>query len=111
VACARVLTDADADPAFAAEALSLPNEATLAEQLEVVDPDALHAARNGLRRFIADQLSAELQACYQRLAPRDGYRHDPSATGRRALRNVCLGYLCEADTTASRALALQQFDR
>jgi aminopeptidase N len=30
--------------------------------------------------------------------------------GRRALRNVCLGYLCEADSPSSRALARQQFD-
>jgi len=109
-AAARVLADADADPAFAAEALSLPGEATLAEQLAVVDPDALHAARNGLRRFLAEQLGFELQACYMRLAPREVYRPDPVAAGRRALRNLCLGYLCEAESAASRALAMQQFE-
>ena len=32
-----------ADPAFAAEALALPAETFLAEQMEVVDPDRLHA--------------------------------------------------------------------
>jgi aminopeptidase N len=109
-AAARVLADADSDPPFAAEALSLPSEATLAEQLEVVDPDALHAARSGLRRFLAEQLGAEFLACYQRLAPRGGYRPDLLDVGRRALRNVCLGYLCEADGPSSRALARQQFD-
>ncbi|BCB26782.1 aminopeptidase N [Sulfurimicrobium lacus] len=109
-AAARVLADADTDPAFAAEALSLPGEATLAEQLEVVDPGALHAARNGLRRFLAEQLGAEFRACYARLAPTDGYSPDLVDVGRRALRNVCLGYLCEADSPSSRVLALQQFD-
>ena len=109
-AAARVLADAETDPAFAAEALSLPSEATLAEQLEVVDPDALHAARSGLRRFLAEQMGAELLACYQRLAPKGGYRPDLAEVGRRALRNVCLGYLCEADSPSSRALARQQFD-
>jgi aminopeptidase N len=108
-AAARVLAGADADPAFAAEALSLPGEATLAEQLDVVDPDALHAARNGLRRFLTEQLGAAFQACYERLAPRDIYRPDPLDAGRRALRNLCLGYLCEADSEATRALAMQQF--
>ena len=39
----RVLDDTD--PAFAAEALVLPSEGFLAEQLDVVDPDALHAAQ------------------------------------------------------------------
>ncbi|MDP2759177.1 MAG: aminopeptidase N [Sideroxyarcus sp.] len=105
----RVL--ADAEPAFAAEALSLPSEATLAEQLELVDPDALHAARSGLRRFLAEQLGTEFMACYERLAPQDSYRPDVQAAGRRALRNLCLGYLCEMDSATARTLAKQQFDR
>jgi aminopeptidase N len=109
-AAARVLADAGSDPAFAAEALALPGEATLAEQLDVVDPDALHAARNGLRRFLAGHLGAEFLACYERLAPTGGYRPDLVDVGRRALRNVCLGYLCEADSPPVRALARQQFD-
>ena len=108
-AAARVLADADTDPAFAAEALSLPGEATLAEQLDVVDPDALHAARNGLRRFLSEQLGAEFLACYERLAPKKGYRPDLAEASRRALRNVCLGYLCETDSPPARALARQQF--
>ncbi|MDO8207367.1 MAG: aminopeptidase N [Gallionella sp.] len=110
VALARVLAGSVADPAFAAEALSLPGEATLAEQLDVVDPDALHAARNGLRRYIAEQLSAELHACYNRLAPHGSYSTDPLSSGRRALRNLCLGYLCEIDSPLNRALAMQQFE-
>jgi aminopeptidase N len=109
-AAAKVLACADVDPAFVAEALSLPGEATLAEQLEVVDPDALHAARNGLRRHLAEQLGSAFQSCYARLAPSDGYCSDPLNTGRRALRNLCLGYLCEAGSAAARALARQQFD-
>ncbi|MGA8007684.1 MAG: aminopeptidase N, partial [Burkholderiales bacterium] len=38
-ACARVLEHSAADPAFAAEALALPSESFLAEQMAVVDPD------------------------------------------------------------------------
>lgn len=110
-AAGRVLAAADSDPAFAAEALSLPGEATLAEQFEAVDPDALHAARNGLRRFLADQLGAELQACYDRLAPQESYQLDARGAARRALRNLCLAYLCETDSAAARVLAMQQFER
>jgi aminopeptidase N len=109
-AAARVLEQADDDPAFAAEVLNLPSEATLAEQLEVVDPEALHAARNGLRRFLAERLGPALTACYERYAPRGPYRPDTRDGGRRALRNLCLGYLAELDTPAARALALRQFE-
>jgi aminopeptidase N len=109
-AMARVLTDPAVDPAFIAEALSLPTEATLAEQMDVVDPDALHAARNGLRRFLLDKLGAEFKSCYECLAPSGAYQPDSQAIGRRALRNLCLGYLSEADGASSRELALQQFN-
>jgi len=109
-AASRVLATADADPAFAAEVLSLPSEATLAEQLAVVDPDALHAARNSLRRFLADRLGTDFLDRYQALAPRGGYRPDTADAGRRSLRNLCLGYLAEADTAEARRRAYGQFE-
>jgi aminopeptidase N len=83
------------DPAFAAEALNLPGESFLAEQLEVVDPDALHESRNRLRREIARALEKELVSTYERLASRAPYSPDPVSSGKRALRNLCLGYLAE----------------
>jgi aminopeptidase N len=109
-AAARVLAQADADPAFAAENLTLPSETTLAEQLAVVDPEALHAARNGLRRFLAERLGDTLSECYERYAPRGAYRPDTAQASRRTLRNLCLGYLTELDTPETRALALRQFE-
>ena len=109
-AAARVLAKSATDPGFAAEALTLPGEATLAEQLDVVDPDALHAARNGLRRFLAEQLGAEFRACYESLAPKGVYKPDSHDAARRTLRNLCLGYLCETDSAETRALAKKQFD-
>ncbi|MCC2866577.1 MAG: aminopeptidase N [Candidatus Accumulibacter phosphatis] len=108
-AAAQVLGQASADPAFAAEVLTLPGEATLAEEVAAVDPDALHAARNGLRRFLAEQLHDELRQCYESLRPNGPYQPTPAAAGRRALRNLCLGYLNELDDFEMRTLALRQF--
>jgi aminopeptidase N len=106
----RVLAQADDDPAFAAEALVLPAEATLAEQLRVVDPDALHAACNGLRRFLAERLRPALEACYERHAPGAPLAHTMDGAARRALRNVCLDYLTAEDSEATRLLAMRQFE-
>ena len=102
-------THAQRGAAFVAEALSLPGESTLAEALEVVDPVALRAARNGLRRHIAEQLEDELAGIYAALAPTQAYTPSSEEAGRRALRNLCLGYLLELDTPATRQLAFQQF--
>jgi aminopeptidase N len=104
-ACAQVLADADKDPAFVAEALALPSEATLAEHLEVVNPDALHAARNSLRLFMANQLTTQFRSCYQKLYSSNAYRFTPRDAARRALRNLCLSYLCEGNS----AQAMPQF--
>jgi aminopeptidase N len=106
----RVIESAGSDPAFAAEVLSLPTEATLAEQMPVVDPEALHAARNGLRRFVAEQLTPLFHDCYRRFAADGPYRPDPEANGQRALRNTCLAYLNETESAEARALAVRQFE-
>ena len=106
----RVLADAPRDPAFAAEALNLPSEITLAEQVEVVDPDALHAARNGLRRQVAVALRKELLATHATMAVEGPYSPDAASAGKRALRNLCLGLLMELGDAEIRALCVKQFE-
>jgi aminopeptidase N len=108
-AFARVLADAPRDPAFGAEALALPSEIYIAEQLDEVDPDAIHAVRNGLRRRLAQALKSELLATYRAQAVPGPYSPDAQAAGKRSLRNLCLGYLMELDDGASRDLAVAQF--
>ncbi len=106
----RVLADAAKDPAFAAEALGLPSETTLAEDMDTVDPDALHAVRNSLRRAIATSLKKELLACHKSMANSGAYSPDAASAGRRALRNLCLSYLMELDDPAIRATCFMQFE-
>jgi aminopeptidase N len=107
----RVLADAEADPAFAAEAVSLPAESVLAEQMEVVDPDALHAARNRVRAALARALRAEWMATYDRCRTTGAYSPDAASAGRRALRAACLGYLAELHDPSIYGLCLKQFNQ
>ena len=97
------------DPAFIAEALSLPVEATLAEQMDIVEPELLHQARCALARFLAQGLEQALLERYTALAPSGAYVPETAAAGQRRLRNLCLGYLNELDAPGHRALAEQQF--
>ena len=110
-AFARVLADAPRDPAFGAEALALPSEVYIAEQLDEVDPDAIHAVRNRLRRGLAQALKKELLATYRAQTVPGPYSPDAQAAGKRALRNLCLSYLLELNDAEMRALALAQFGR
>ncbi|HEY9381233.1 MAG TPA: aminopeptidase N [Burkholderiales bacterium] len=109
-AFARVLTDAKADPAFGAEALALPSEAFLGEQMAVVDPDAIHTARVAVRVGIAEALKAQLLETYRAHTPRGDYSPDAKSAGERALRNLCLGYLMELNDAPMRALCVNQFE-
>jgi len=99
----------DQEPAFAAEALALPAEATLADKVTVVDVDAIHAARDAARAAIGQALSEPLRAAYDRLTA-GGYRIDGASIGRRSLRNTCLSYLVASGDSAAIGLAKAQFD-
>ncbi|HVB16545.1 MAG TPA: aminopeptidase N [Stellaceae bacterium] len=107
----QTLADSERDPAFAAEALSLPSETTLADEMTVVAVDAIHDARESTRAALAGVLAAPLGETYRRLADPGPYQIDGSAIGRRALRNVCLAYLAAGDRAGGARLAKAQFDR
>jgi len=98
------------DAAFAAEALSLPSEATLAEQMAVVDPDRLHQARLQVRVQLAWDLKPELLDIWRAQRVTGPYSPDAASAGRRALRNLALGYLMELDDPEMRGLCLAHFE-
>jgi aminopeptidase N len=106
----HTLADAARDRAFAAEALSLPSEATLADEMAVVDVEAIHAVRDEARAAIAAALATALGDAYRDLHDPGPYRTDGESIGRRALRNVCLGYLASGDPGTGARLAKAQFD-
>ena len=108
-ALAATLAQADADPAFAAEALALPSEAYIADQMPVADPDGIHAVRQALRAAIGARLAKPLRETYERLTDTGAYQVDGRSIGRRALRNACLGYLAAAGEDGVQ-LARKQFD-
>ncbi len=99
------------DPALLAQVLTLPSEGYLAEQMEVVDVEGIHAAYHFVRRTLAERLHDSLLATYETLQQRerDGYRIDAIAIGQRALKNVCLDYLMQLDDANLRARCLRQF--
>ena len=102
---------ADLDPALVALALNLPSEGYLAELSSVVDPEAIHAARVWLRGALAEALAADWRATYERLHDDAPYRFAAADVGRRALKNLALGYLMERADAAATALCVAQFER
>ncbi len=107
-AFARTLQNEARDRSLVAEALTLPDEAYVAEFMEEVDPTAIHQARSFLRGALARANAEALWAIYRTLDRPGEYRIDAAAMGERALKNVCLGYLAELDDLAARTRCIEQ---
>jgi aminopeptidase N len=89
-----ILRDPSLDAAFKELVLTLPSETYIAEQLETVNPQAIHAVREGMRLSLAQALQSDWQAAYEANRDTGGYSPDAVQTGRRALANLALHMLC-----------------
>ncbi len=107
-ACGAVLEQPSDDLALAAEMLSLPSEAFVAEQLAELDPVKLARARDAMRQRLAQHFRQQWLALYRRLAPRGAYEYSAGEAARRRLRALALGYLCASDDPESAQLAAEQ---
>lgn len=91
----RGLLDAELDLATLAEMLTLADEATLAESIIDMDPDAVHRTRFELEVLLARALEADLLQRYHALTPASQAGSDAQAQAARRLRNRCLALLCK----------------
>ncbi len=101
--------DSGLDPAFVGEAVLLPSEAFIGDQMASVDPDAIHRIREATRRTLGAELRERWWSVYR--AHRDNrYELNPEAKGRRRLKNVALGYLIADEDAQAVATAAEQFE-
>ncbi|MDB5914403.1 MAG: pepN, partial [Ramlibacter sp.] len=92
----KVLRHPDLDAAFKELVLTLPAETYIAEQLDVVDPQRVHAVREGMREQLAQALLADWEWACEAHQVRGAYSPDPVSSGRRALSGLALTHLCLA---------------
>ena len=96
----EVLRHPQLDAAFKELVLTLPSEAYIAEQLDVVDPQRIHAVREAMRAQLADELQADWAWAWEEHQDCGAYRPDAVSTGRRALAGMALSMLCLAARTS-----------
>jgi len=107
-----LLNDAGKDAAFIAQALALPDVATLIESWPqsaeaAVDPLAIGDARGALRRSICAAHGEVMRTLYESLVPEvaQEFSLEPREVERRALRGVLLWFLCAAKGEQEAAMA------
>ena len=108
-----VLRHPGLDAAFKELVLTLPSETYIAEQLDVVDPQRIHAVREAMRGQLAVALAAEWAQVFESNEHNGAYQPDPLSSGRRALAGMALTQLCLAARTTGDTVwpgkALQRF--
>jgi aminopeptidase N len=85
------------DPALLALSLQLPSETTLAQEMAVIDPDALHDARQLLKKELAKRNKQQFLDLYHSHKDQGAYSITPEAMARRSLKNISLAYLMALD--------------
>lgn len=97
------------DLSYLALLLTLPSEDYVSALMKIVDPEAVHTARQMVKSEIAATLEADLRCLYDANHRDESGRFDAEAIGRRKLKNTCLDFLVELDTDGARRLCVRQF--
>ncbi|GHA95958.1 aminopeptidase N [Modicisalibacter luteus] len=105
-----LLNEPSDDKAVLAEMLTLPSEAYIAEQQPMVDVDAIHAARNFVKQWLAVSLRDEFLSLYRANQSDAPYAPDAEQIAQRSLKNVALSYLMSIEDEEGVELARQQFE-
>lgn len=103
------LNDDSLDPAFREQVLTLPSTTNIAEQMNVIDPQAIKMARHFMRSELAHALKADLLNAYENNLTPGKYSPDASSAGKRALKNCALSYLQDWPKSGTFTLAYSQF--
>jgi aminopeptidase N len=105
----KSLTNGQADPAFLAEMLTLPSEKYLAELVTMIDPEAIHSARQYVLRSLGSLFKEELLEVRCRCRIGKVYTPQDGRAGQRRLANLCLAYLMSAEDSDSVELCFDQY--
>ena len=90
----EVLRHPSLAPAFKELVLTLPTESYLSEQLDQVDPQRVHTARETMKHALAAALRDDWERAFETNQVTGGYVPDSTSSGRRRLANLSLAMLC-----------------
>jgi aminopeptidase N len=105
----NALGDTALDRAFVAEAVLLPSDSFIGDQMALVDPEAIFRAREALRRDLGRALEHEWRMAYEG-ARANRFEYSPAGKGARRLKSVALGYIAASGAPDAPSLAFTQFE-
>lgn len=110
-AFSAILTNEDFDPAFKALALTLPSQNIIAQEMKIIDVDAIYEAHTHLKKELGLKFYAVLDETYKSVNDTSPYEPNPKQMGRRSLKNCCLSYLNTSQHEDALNLTLEQLHK
>ncbi|MFP6640135.1 MAG: aminopeptidase N, partial [Myxococcota bacterium] len=107
-AFAEIMIDDGLDGSLKTLTLTLPSEKVLGQEMEVIDPDALHAARSFMRRSLAIEHLDTIQSLWEEVRVPGPHQFDRESIDRRRWANCLLGYAVAAGSEQAITRAAQQ---
>jgi aminopeptidase N len=99
------------DKALIAAALTLPSEIEIGHQMDVIDVDGIHHARQFVMYQLAQALQEDFRRMYDTHREPEIYRIDPASIARRSLKNLALAYLGRLEMEDTTELAFRQLSQ
>ena len=110
----QVLRNEKLDQEFIARSITLPRELIIHQQVKVIDPEAIHQARNHLRKLLGTRLKDDFLQIYNGLKHALGeHTYSPSKkdSAKRSLKNICLSYIYMGNEKLGIKLAKEQLEK
>ena len=97
------------DKALSSEILTLPSASYIGEQMEIIDVDGIHAARESMKQQLAEALYEDLLMVYNNHREQGDYSISHEAIARRSLKNRVLSYLASIENDEVGGLCVDQY--
>ena len=109
-AIGQTIADEKLEPAYRAMMMGLPSESDIAREVRTnVDPAAIHAARQAVRREIGLTLRDDLEKLYTKHSQKEPYKPDAASAGHRSIRIAALGLMTVEERPADVAKLAAHF--
>lgn len=103
-------SESTSDYSLVAYSLQLPDITTLSQDMEIIDFNKLHNAREHVKKELYRELKQEFEIVYAETSDNGKeYVFNSNEVGRRMLHNTCLGYITSLGDISSISYANEQY--
>ncbi|MDH5560129.1 MAG: aminopeptidase N [Deltaproteobacteria bacterium] len=106
----KIILDDKPEASFKANLLQLPSESYIAQHLEIIEIEAVHAAREFLKEELGKELYGLFKELYMKNTSDEAYHFDALSAGKRKLKNTALFFMAASKKPEASRECRAQFE-